>query len=158
MKKIVSALLVCFLLVGSMFALVSCGGTKIDNGTYEADDMPMTLKVSGNEMTMLQEEDGTSVEIKFTYEIKADEAEDAKEGAEVIVLTYKDTNIELSDEAEAALTEALEYMGLETIDEYIAQMKEQMEEMYKDEEFTKPHPFEKTENGFIMDEVEFTKQ
>jgi len=156
MKKIVSALLVCFLLVGSMFALVSCGGTKIDDGTYESEYV--TVKVDGNEVAIIEEEDGMKAEVIFTYEIKADESEGAKEGAEVIVLTYKDTNIELSDEAEAALTEALESMGFDTIDEFIAEAKAQMEEMYNDEELTKPLPFEKTENGFIMDDMEFTKK
>ena len=34
MKKIISALLVCVLLVGCMFALASCGKTL--SGTYEA--------------------------------------------------------------------------------------------------------------------------
>ena len=158
MKKIVSALLVCFLLVGSMFALVSCGATKIANGTYEAEEESMVVKIDGDEFTIVQEEDGSSVEIVFTYEIKADEAEDAKEGAEVIVLTYKSTSINFSDETKEQLNGALEYLGVDSVDEYIDQLIAEMEEMYTNEEAKEPVPFEKTENGFIMDEMEFTKK
>ena len=51
MKKIVSALLVCFLLIGSMFALVSCGG-GIKNGTYKSEDT--AIKVKGDEFEFLR--------------------------------------------------------------------------------------------------------
>ena len=70
MKKIVSALLVCFILVGSMFALVSCGG-GIKNGTYKSED-GMTVKINGDNLTLVEEEDGMTMEIKYTYEIKDD--------------------------------------------------------------------------------------
>ena len=68
-----------------------------------------------------------------------------------------DLEIKLDEEAEAAMEAMLEYLGFETIDEYVAEMKTQMEKMYNDaEEPVEPVPFEKTENGFIMDDMEFT--
>ncbi len=67
MKKIVSALLVCVLLVGCVLTLVSCGGLS---GTYS--NALCDLKFSGNKVTAIVGED----EIEGTYEIK--EKEDGK--------------------------------------------------------------------------------
>lgn len=147
MKKIVSALLVCFLLVGSMFALVSCGATKIDNGTYESEFMTVIVKGEDFKMTydladMGLDELGVegSMEIIFTYEIKADEDEDAKEGDEVLVLTYKEFKLDIDD----------------------AEIKEMVEQMMNPEEMaeemSEPVSFEKTDKGFKIDGMEFTKK
>ena len=52
MKKTISAVLVCVLLLGCVFALTSCG--KVLNGTYEAkisDDNKTTYEFSMNKFT-----------------------------------------------------------------------------------------------------------
>lgn len=157
MKKIVSALLVCFLLVGSMFALVSCGGTKIANGTYESDFM--AIEVKGDEFKMVYnltdmglDELGAegSMEIIFTYEIKADEAEDAEEGAEVLVLTYKDSKLDLD-------IPGLEGEEKEAAESMINGMMEGMVEGAK-EEMSEPVPFKLTDDGFEIEDMKFTKK
>lgn len=155
MKKFVSALLVCFLLVGSMFALVSCGGTKIANGTYESEYA--TVVVKGDEFKFVYDmtdmgldELGAegSMEIIFTYEIKADEAEDAEEGAEVLVLTYKDSKLDFD-------IPGLEGEEKETVESMINGMMDGMIEGAK-EEMSEPVPFKLTDNGFEVDDMEFT--
>ena len=86
MKKIISAILVCFILVGSMLALVSCGGGDIENGTYVATmgSYEQTVKIDGNKFIMVQTEEDendeviATLEIVFTYEVKADEADAEK--------------------------------------------------------------------------------
>ena len=147
MKKIISAILVCFVLVGSMLALVSCGGGDIENGTYVATmgSYEQTVKIDGNKFIMVQteEEDDAVVatlEIVFTYEVKADEADAEKQ---VLVLTYKELNLETDD------------------DEIKAEFEEEkadIEENYKSEEVTAPVPFEKTEKGFKAAGIEYVKQ
>ena len=147
MKKIISAILVCFVLVGSMLALVSCGGGDIDNGTYVATmgSYEQTVKIDGNKFIMVQTEEEdeavfATLEIVFTYEVKADEADAEKQ---VLVLTYKELNLETDD------------------DEIKAEFEEEkadIEEQYKSEEVTAPVPFEKTEKGFKAAGIEYVKQ
>ena len=66
MKKIVSALLVCILLVGTLFTLVSCGGGL--SGTYKGNNIitQFDLKFSGKNVTVIVGDK----ELKGTYEIK----------------------------------------------------------------------------------------
>ena len=140
MKKIVSALLVCFLLVGSMFALVSCGG-DIANGTYVYESeygYKQTIEIKGNEFIMVQDGgDEGKLEIVFNYEVKEDG--DAKK----IYLTYKEMNLETDDaEIKAAFNEG----------------KAEMEEQYKSDNYTAGIPFEQTEKGFKISGMEYTKK
>ena len=140
MKKIISAILVCFVLVGSMLALVSCGGGDIDNGTYVATmgSYEQTVKIDGNQVIMVQteEEDDAVVatlEIVFTYEVNDDE----------LVLTYQELNLETDDDEIKAEFE---------------EEKAEIEEWYKSEEVTAPVPFEKTKKGFKAAGIEYVKQ
>ncbi len=67
MKKTLSMLLACVILVGTMFVLVSCGGLS---GTY--DGTLFDLKFKGDSVTVIAGEH----ELKGTYEIK--ESDDKK--------------------------------------------------------------------------------
>lgn len=70
MKKIISSILVCVLLVGVMFSLVSCGNNL--SGTYEG--MLFDLKFSGSKVTVMVGDK----ELTGTYEIKTDDETDKK--------------------------------------------------------------------------------
>ncbi len=72
MKRIISTILVCVLLLGTVLTLASCGG-GIDNGTYVSDIG--VIKISGSELTMTQ---GTT-SWTYTYEIKTDELDSSKQ-------------------------------------------------------------------------------
>lgn len=67
MKKTLSVIALCAILVGTLFTLVSCGGPL--SGTYEGD--LFDLKFSGNDVTVLF--DGMEATIEGTYEIKEKE-------------------------------------------------------------------------------------
>ena len=62
MKRTLSALLLCVLLVGVVFTLTSCGGLS---GTYEGK-LGFSLKFKGNDVTVIAGEK----ELTGTYEIK----------------------------------------------------------------------------------------
>ena len=86
MKKIVSAFLVCVLLIGSMLALVSCGGIS---GTYHDLAGKTALKFSGSKFTaylvadeetavtgtyeIVENDEGEAEKIKFTVDDGDDE-------------------------------------------------------------------------------------
>ncbi len=63
MKKFTSVLLVCVLLLGVMFTLVSCGNTL--SGTYEG--MLFDLKFKGSKVTIIINDEEA---LTGTYEIK----------------------------------------------------------------------------------------
>ncbi|MBO5009752.1 MAG: hypothetical protein J6D20_03510 [Clostridia bacterium] len=73
MKRIISTILICVLLLGAILTLVSCGG-GIDNGTYVSGKS--VVEISGSEFIITTEEDG---ELTYTYEIKNDEADSSKQ-------------------------------------------------------------------------------
>ena len=85
MKKIISALLVCVLLVGCVFALASCGKTL--SGTYSAggDTLDTSYAFKGNKVTITYKVLGFSKEIKGTYEITTND-----EDKDVIIFTFSD--------------------------------------------------------------------
>ena len=140
MKKFVSALLICFLLVGSMLALVSCGG-DIANGTYVYEapyGYKQTLEIKGNKLIMVQDGgDEGKLEIVFNYEVKEDG--DSKK----IYLSYKEMNLETDD--------------VEIKTEF-NENKAEMEEQYKGETYSAGILFEETDKGFKMMGVEYVKQ
>ena len=74
MRKIISSVLVCVLLVGSVFALASCGAVS---GTYSytiLGEEVARLKFSGSNVSVLMEgEDGYEVVAEGTYEVVKDE-------------------------------------------------------------------------------------
>ncbi len=78
MKKIISMIMVCVLLVGMLFTLASCGLS----GTYEDEYGLTTYTFKGKEFTC----EGLGMEIEGTYEIKGDE----------ITFTYEFGNAEIS--------------------------------------------------------------
>ena len=83
MKRIISLLLVCVLLVGSVFALASC--SKMLSGKYELDAAvaSKTYEFSGNKVTITYEVLGFEKSLEGTYKIAADE-----EGKETITFTF----------------------------------------------------------------------
>ena len=89
MKKIVSLLLVCVLLVGCVFALVSCGKTL--SGKYEAKVIGTgaAYEFKGNKVTITASVLGFEKSFDGTYEIKKND-----EGVEVIVFTFEDKDAE----------------------------------------------------------------
>ena len=69
MKKFLSAILVCVLLVGTMLTLVSCGNSLF--GTYEGEGLiAFDLKFSGSKVSILV--DGEKV-LTGTYDIDEDD-------------------------------------------------------------------------------------
>ena len=148
MKKILSAILVCFLLVGSMLALVACNGAKgdIDNGTYvyETEQVKITLKVSGDELTMTQESGEDVVKYFYTYELN--------EAGDKVKLTPtkaeydgENENIKASVAGVNAAIEALKSLEGTALDAAL-------------EELVQEGAFEKTENGIKLDVIEYVKQ
>lgn len=63
MKKFLSAILVCVLLVGTMFTLVSCGNSL--SGTYEG--LLFDLKFKGSKVTIIVKDEEV---LTGTYEIE----------------------------------------------------------------------------------------
>lgn len=66
MKKFLSAVLVCVLLVGTMFTLVSCGNSL--SGTYEG--LLFDLKFKGSKVTIIVDDEEV---LTGTYEIKEED-------------------------------------------------------------------------------------
>jgi len=83
MKKILSAFLVCLLLVGSMFALASCGEETL-SGTYETDGA--SYKFDGNEFVYTIDATFLTPATSYdgTYKIATDD-----DGNKTITFTYK---------------------------------------------------------------------
>ena len=82
MKKILSAILVCILMIGCVFAVASCAPTDngetpsggIPNGTYTQEDADEVVNIiSGNTWTMKGElMEGMVVKIVYTYTREGD--------------------------------------------------------------------------------------
>ena len=81
MKKIVSSVLVCVLLLGCVFALASCG--KKLSGEYKSTLGTTTYAFSGSDVTITYELLGFTKTIEGEYEITASEDE-----KEVIIFTF----------------------------------------------------------------------
>ena len=99
MKKVVSILLVCVLLVGCVFALASCAKTL--NGEYKADAaiISRTYKFEGNKVAITYEILGFEKTVEGTYTIAKDE-----EGVEKITITLnsEDKDEDGADEYEGS--------------------------------------------------------
>ena len=87
MKQIISAILVCVLLVGAMLALVSCTG-GIDNGTYVSSKGD-TIEIDGKKYVVSTTIDGEALKLTYSYEIKDAENDPDKQ---TITLTYESTD------------------------------------------------------------------
>ena len=130
MKKILSLALAAVLLVGMVFALVSCAG-DIADGTYES--AYGVIEIDGNKMKQGDEEEGYVV---FKYSVDGDK----------ITLTFDE--IEIPKDTKKALEDA----GVD-VDAYIEQA-----ESYYAEESTVEFPYEETADGFKMNNIEYKKQ
>ena len=89
MKRIISALLACVLLVGAMFTLVSCGNTL--SGTYEGTFYD--LKFKGDKVSVIVKGE---VLLTGTYEIEEDD-----DGDKTISFDFVDEDKADEDEKEA---------------------------------------------------------
>ena len=89
MKRIISALLACFLLVGAIFTLVSCGNTL--SGTYEGTFYD--LKFKGDKVSVIVKGE---VLLTGTYEIEEDD-----DGDKTISFDFVDEDKADEDEKEA---------------------------------------------------------
>lgn len=93
MKKIISAVLVCVLLLGCMLTLASCG--KKLSGTYTTggDLLGNTYEFSGKNVTMTVKVAGFSKVIEGTYEIGENDEEET-------VITFTFASDDNAEEAE----------------------------------------------------------
>ncbi len=101
MKKIVSSVLVCVMLLGCVLALASCG--KMLNGSYsDALTGLTTYTFEGNKVTIKVGAGNFVTEFEGTYEIKTNDKDE-----EVIIFTFEGDG---SDEytGEYAFTEGSE--------------------------------------------------
>ena len=86
MKKVISSLLVCVMLLSCVLVLASCSKTL--SGKYEADAFGIagaSYEFSGNKVVVTAEILGFEKDFEGTYEIK-----DNDEGKTVIVFTFGD--------------------------------------------------------------------
>lgn len=83
MKKTISAVLVCVLLLGCVFALASCAKTL--SGTYKRDGLIVdtTYEFKGNEVTIINGMGSFSHTTKATYSIEKND-----DGTMSITFTY----------------------------------------------------------------------
>ena len=88
MKKIVSLLLVCVLLVGCVFALASCSKTLSGKYVLGAEKTGASYEFSGNKVTVTYSLLGVSKVLEGTYEIVPDEEGDG----ESIIITIPGEN------------------------------------------------------------------
>jgi uncharacterized lipoprotein YehR (DUF1307 family) len=88
MKKIISSVLVCVLLVGAIFALASCGKTL--SGKYsDALTGLTTYEFNGNKVTVSAGAGNFKVSFDGTYKIAEND-----EGKTVITFTFEDEDAE----------------------------------------------------------------
>ena len=99
MKRIISTILACALLVGVMLTLVSCGGLS---GTYEGG--LFDLKFKGESVTIIVGEGEDKAELKGTYEIEE------KDGKKTISFDFVDED-EATDEQKYILGIADSILG-----------------------------------------------
>ena len=83
MRKIISAILACVLILGCMLTLASCGG--IDNGEYKGENGEI-VRVSGKKM-FVQVEGLEDLEFVYKFKVKDDK----------ITLTLKKINYDGDD-------------------------------------------------------------
>ena len=88
MKKIISTLLVCVLLVGCVFALASCGKTL--SGTYkDALTGLTTYEFKGSKVTITAGAGNFTTTVEGKYEITTNDKDE-----EVIIFTFEDEDAE----------------------------------------------------------------
>lgn len=102
MKKIISLVLVCVLLVGCVFALASCAKTL--SGTYQLgdDDNGTIYEFKGNTVKVTTTVFGFAKDTEGTYEIKENEDKEL-----ILTITWAD------DDDDASNDKKSEYVLLE---------------------------------------------
>ncbi len=93
MKKILSAILVCVFILGTILVLVSCGG-GIDDGKYVGSN-GNTIEISGSSLVITVTEYDETFDAKYKYEVKSSDKDPEKQ---VIVLTLEENNYEGQNE------------------------------------------------------------
>ncbi len=132
MKKILSAILICCLLLGAAFALSSCGAKgDIENGTYKGENETITIKGTKMTMTSMGDEEN-GMEIVCTYDVNDEKNH--------ISVTVEEIN-PIGTSAEWA--------------EIAEEMRQEFEEEGK---VRNDSDFEFTDNGFILFGYEYIKQ
>lgn len=115
MKKIISLVLVCVLLVGCVFALASCAKTL--NGTYRLgdEDNGATYEFKGNTVKLTTTVFGFGKDTEGTYEIKENEDKEL-----ILTITWADDDDDASNDKKTdyVLVEGVEgntkYIKLDT--------------------------------------------
>jgi hypothetical protein len=108
MKKIISAILACVLMLGCLLTLASCGG--IDNGEYVSKETGETIKVSGRKM-LIENDALDGLVFVYKFKIKADK----ETGEEKITLTLKKIKYDGDDKATLEKIKSLE-AGINALD------------------------------------------
>ncbi len=85
MKKTISAVLVCVLLIGVVFTLASCA--SVEDGTYVGSNGTV-VEISGDSYVVKASED--QEEIKYTFEIKDNESDPNKQEIHLTVALGSD--------------------------------------------------------------------
>ena len=93
MKKILSAILACVFILGTMLVLVSCGG-GIDDGKYVGSN-GNKIEISGTSLVITVTEFGETFDATYKYEVKNNEQDPEKQ---VILLTLESNNYEGQNE------------------------------------------------------------
>lgn len=93
MKKIISLVLVCVLLVGCVFALASCAKTLNGKYRFGSDSFGTTYEFSGNNVEVTYYVLGFSKSAEGTYKIAENE-----EGKLIITITFGDDADDSADE------------------------------------------------------------
>lgn len=93
MKKILSTILVCVFILGTMLVLVSCGG-GIDDGKYVGSN-GNTIEISGSSLMITVTEYDETFDAKYEYEVKTSDKDPEKQ---IILLTLESNNYEGQNE------------------------------------------------------------
>lgn len=126
MKKVISAIIVCILLVSVMLVLVSCTG-GIDNGSYVSTKGD-SIEIDGNKYTVTTTVSGEAITVTYVYEIKDSENNPDKQEIHLSFnsLSYSGSNPEITESFTSSDAFSL--------------------------------PYERTEDGFVINGVRFTKK
>lgn len=108
MKKILSVVLVCVMLVGMMCTLASCG-TRL-SGTYECEKLNTTIEFKGKDFTMTTEIPFVGDVVRTgTYEITGEE------GDREIVFTFEEDGEEETETSDLVIGEGKKYIEIDGV-------------------------------------------
>ena len=133
MKKILSLVLVCVLLVGCVLSFASCG---MMFGTYENDLLNVTWEFSLHNATKTVELGEEEYQVVYTFKIKDDEIE----------LTPK-----------KYVTESENELVQEIIEEYNEKIEDAKEDGSMDD-LVETYEFKKTDDGIEIGKIKYEKK